>query len=81
MGVKEMLLEWTRFRVNCIKRSLAFDIDKKKRTASPAFGSEKILLDIDRHLDLYVKLSMNGVISNLMTAFALTTHNRVYCGN
>ena len=70
MGVKELLLEWTRFRVNCIKRSLAFDIDKKNERLHLLLGLEKILLDIDKAIRIIRETEHESeVISNLMDGF------------
>ena len=70
MGIKELLLEWTRFRVNCIKRSLAFDIDKKNERLHLLLGLEKILLDIDKAIRIIRETEHESeVISNLMDGF------------
>lgn len=47
LGVKEIIKEWSIFRIGCIKRQLAFDIQQKSEKLHLLRGLEKILLDID----------------------------------
>jgi len=47
LGVKDILKEWVKFRENCIKKSLQFDIDKKSAKLHELRGLEKVLIDID----------------------------------
>jgi DNA gyrase subunit A len=47
MGIREILSEWSKFRIECIKRQLAYDINKKSDRLHLLEGLEKILLDID----------------------------------
>lgn len=47
LGVKAILFEWLKFREECIKRSLNFDINKKSKKLHELRGLEKVLLDID----------------------------------
>ena len=48
MGVKELLSEWIKFRVVCLRRELGFELGKKKDKLHLLLGLGKILLDIDR---------------------------------
>ena len=47
LGVKDILKEWVKFREECIKKSLQFDIDKKSAKLHELRGLEKVLIDID----------------------------------
>ena len=48
LGVIGILEEWIRFRMNCLRRELTFDLGKKKEKLHLLLGLGKILLDIDK---------------------------------
>ena len=48
MGVGEILDEWTSWRMECIRRRVFFDLQKKRAKLHLLQGLGKILLDIDR---------------------------------
>ena len=48
MGVIEILQEWIKFRMECCRRELNFDLKKKKDKLHLLLGLGKILLDIDK---------------------------------
>ena len=72
MGVREILNEWSAFRIECVKRRTYFDLNKKRDRLHLLRGLEKILLDIDKA----VKIIRNTeeemqVIPNLMAGFGI----------
>ncbi len=70
LGVSDILCEWLRFRKNCIKRSLRFDIDKKSDKLHLLRGLEKILLDIDKAVHIVRETEEDEmVVPNLMKGF------------
>ncbi len=70
LGVNDILSEWLRFRKNCIKRSLRFDIDKKSDKLHLLRGLEKILLDIDKAIKIVRETEEDEmVVPNLMKGF------------
>jgi len=70
LGVKEILHEWTLFRINCIKRQLVFDIDKKSDKLHLLKGLKKILLDIDKAIKIIRGTEQDSeVVPNLMKGF------------
>ncbi|MDD4688991.1 MAG: DNA gyrase subunit A [Eubacteriales bacterium] len=72
MGIKEILQEWTAFRIECIRRQLAFDIDKKSKRLHLLEGLEKILLDIDKAIKIIRETELEAdVIPNLMKGFSI----------
>jgi len=72
MGIKEILGEWVRFRVNCIKNSVRFDIDKKSAKLHLLTGLKKILLDIDKAISIIRHTEREeDVIPNLMDGFGI----------
>ena len=48
LGICELLNEWIRFRLGCVKRELSFDLKKKQDKLHLLLGLGKILLDIDK---------------------------------
>ncbi|MBE7012151.1 MAG: topoisomerase IV [Ruminococcaceae bacterium] len=72
LGVNDILCEWLRFRKNCIKRSLRFDIDKKSDKLHLLKGLEKILLDIDKAIKIVRETEEDEmVVPNLMKGFKI----------
>jgi len=73
MGITEILQEWTTFRTGCIKRQLAYDIEKKGEKLHLLEGLAKILLDIDKAIKIIRETPKESqVIPNLMTGFTIT---------
>lgn len=71
-GVKELLNEWISFRIECIKRRVAFTLDKKKKQLHLLKGLSKILLDIDKAIKIIRETeSESDVIPNLMIGFGI----------
>ncbi|MEA4816552.1 MAG: DNA topoisomerase (ATP-hydrolyzing) subunit A [Lachnospiraceae bacterium] len=72
LGIKEILYEWSRFRVASIKRMTAFDIEKKSEKLHLLMGLSKILLDIDKAIRI-IRNTENekDVVPNLMSGFAI----------
>lgn len=72
LGVNDILCEWLRFRKNCIKRSLKFDIQKKSNKLHLLLGLEKILLDIDKAVKIVRETEEDAqVVPNLMKGFGI----------
>ena len=72
MGIREILSEWSKFRIGCIKRQLEFDINKKSERLHLLQGLEKILLDIDKAIKIIRETEEEEmVIPNLMSGFGI----------
>lgn len=70
LGVRDLLKEWTRFRMGCIRRRLQFDIDKKSKQLHLLQGLEKLLLDIDKAIRIIRNTEAEAdVVPNLMSGF------------
>ena len=70
LGVRGILGEWVRFRITCVKRRLAFDIEKKSDRLHLLEGLAKILLDIDKAVSIIRHTELeNMVVPNLMKGF------------
>lgn len=70
LGVKEIIREWTTFRISCIKRQIAYDIEQKSQRLHLLKGLEKILLDIDKAVQIVRETKKDkDVVPNLMAGF------------
>lgn len=72
MGVRELLLEWLSFRVDCVRRRIRFDITKKTEQLHLLYGLRKILLDLDKAIKIIRETEVDAdVIPNLMSGFGI----------
>ena len=72
MGVKEILSEWTAFRVDCVKRRVYFNLEKAKERYHLLKGLQKILLDIDKAIKIVRETAEEkDVVPNLMIGFGI----------
>lgn len=70
LGVNGILNEWIRFRMDCVRNSIRFDIDKKGKQLHLLTGLKKILLDIDKAIAIIRHTERDeDVIPNLMEGF------------
>ncbi len=71
-GVKELLEEWTKFRLNCVTRRINFSLNKKRKQLHLLKGLSKILLDIDKAIKIVRETeSESDVVPNLMIGFGI----------
>ncbi|MDR2073873.1 MAG: topoisomerase IV [Oscillospiraceae bacterium] len=72
LGVKRIILEWIDFRTKAVRRRLDFDLCKKKDKLHLLLGLSKIILDIDRAIEIIRNTEEESlVLPNLMVAFSL----------
>lgn len=72
MGVREILSEWTAFRVECVKRRVYFDLAKAREKFHLLEGLSKILLDIDKAIRIVRETAEEKeVVPNLMIGFGI----------
>lgn len=72
MGVREILDEWTAWRVECIRRRVYFDLTKKQEKLHLLRGLGRILLDIDKAIAIIRDTELEAdVIPNLMMGFGI----------
>ncbi|MBQ3023499.1 MAG: topoisomerase IV [Clostridia bacterium] len=70
LGVRDILKEWIKFRTECIRRMLNFEIAKKSDRLHLLQGLEKILLDIDKAIYIVRNTPEDAmVVPNLMAGF------------
>lgn len=72
LGVKSILLEWVDFRLECIRRRINFNLEKKRKQLHLLKGLSKILLDIDKAIKIVRETeSESEVVPNLMIGFGI----------
>jgi len=72
MGVGEILEEWTAWRMDCVRRRVYYDLNKKKEKLHLLKGLESILLDIDRAIEIIRGTELEAdVVPNLMLGFGI----------
>jgi DNA gyrase subunit A len=72
LGVVPIIKEWIKFRLECLKRELRFDLKKKKDKLPLLLGLGKILLDIDKAIKIIRHTEKEeDVIPNLMSGFGI----------
>ena len=72
MGVRELLEEWTAFRIECVRRRTYFDLTKKQEKLHLLKGLAAILLDIDKAIKIVRETDEEAeVVPNLMIGFGI----------
>jgi DNA gyrase subunit A len=72
MGVAEILEEWTYWRLDCVRRRIYFQAQKKKDRLHLLKGLERILLDIDKAVEIIRHTELESeVVPNLMIGFGI----------
>lgn len=72
MGVREILIEWTAFRMECVQRRTYFELQKKKEKLHLLEALSKILLDIDKAIRIIRETESEAdVVPNLMIGFGI----------
>ncbi len=72
LGVRGILRNWISFRMDCTKRRLIFDAEKKEARLHLLLGLEKILLDIDKAIYIVRNTEEDSqVVPNLMEGFGI----------
>lgn len=71
VGTWEAIDYWLKWRKDCIVKGLIYDTNKMKEQLHLLKGLEKVLLDIDRAIELIRISPEETLISNLMMAFEI----------
>ena len=72
LGIGEILEEWTAWRIDCIKRRIYFQIQRKEDRLHLLKGLERILLDIDKAIAIIRETELESeVVPNLMIGFGI----------
>ena len=79
LGVKEILVEWIKFRMNCVVRELKHELGKKEDKLELLLGLAKILLDIDKAIKIIRNTEKeDDVVPNLAAGFDLSQKQAEY---
>ncbi len=70
LGVRGILKHWIDFRIDCTRRRLVFDAEKKEARLHLLLGLREILLDIDKAIEIVRNTEEDAmVVPNLMAGF------------
>ncbi len=73
LGVLDILREWIKFRTECLKREMQFDLKKKQDKLHLLLGLASIFLDIDKAIRIIRSTAKEEeVVKNLMDGFGLS---------
>ncbi len=79
LGIKSILKHWKEFRISCIRNQVIFDINKINARLHLLRGLEKVLLDIDKAIEIIRNTERDElVIANLMQAFEIVEDQADY---
>lgn len=79
LGVRDILREWTAFRIESVKNRIAFDINKKSEKFHLLAGLAKILVDIDKAIAIIRHTEQETlVLPNLMEGFSIDEKQAEY---
>lgn len=72
LGVTDILNEWIAFRIECVRRRVYFELQKKKDKLHLLYGLKEILLDIDKAVRIVRETEEEKeVVPNLMIGFGI----------
>ncbi len=72
MGIREILDEWTAWRMESIRRRVYHELEKKKEKLHLLHGLGRILLDIDKAIEIIRSTELESeVVPNLMMGFGI----------
>jgi len=72
MGVREILDEWSAWRIDSVRRRVYYELTRKKEKLHLLKGLGKILLDIDKAIRIIRETELEAdVIPNLMIGFGI----------
>ena len=72
MGIREILEEWTAWRMDCVRRRVFFELQRKREKLHLLQGLQRILLDIDKAIEIIRNTELESeVVPNLMMGFGI----------
>ncbi len=81
LGIKEILDEWLLFRIECIRKATLYDIKSKEKELHVLLGLEKVLLDIDKAIEIIRLSEEDEVINKLISYFDIDSYQAEYVSN
>lgn len=72
LGIRDIIREWSIYRIDCVKRRVAFELNEKRKKLHLLEGLKKILLDIDKAVTIVRNTEEDkDVVPNLMKGFEI----------
>src|SRR5690606_35962909 len=71
LGTDDILLKWMQFRAKTIKRVKEYELEGNNKKLHVLYGLQKVLLDIDKAIDIIKNSEDSAMISNLQKAFSV----------
>ena len=82
LGVRDIIKNWCNFRIECVSRSLRYDIKEKSDKLHLLEGLKKILLDIDKAISIIRGTEEDSmVVPRLMEGFGIDEIQAEYVAN
>ena len=82
LGVKALLDEWIKFRINCLRREFTYELEKDREKLHLLEGLASILLDIDKAIKIIRETKQDkDVIGNLMKGFDIDEGQAEFIAN
>ncbi|HFD2033396.1 TPA: DNA gyrase subunit A [Clostridium perfringens] len=81
LGIKDILNEWINFRIDCIRKATLFDIESKRKELHVLLGLEKVLLDIDKAVEIIRNSKEENMIDDLISYFNIDKIQANYVSN
>ena len=79
LGIRGILVEWIRFRTECLTREFNYELAKKNARLHLLLGLGKILLDIDKAVKIVKETEKDeDVVPNLMAGFGIDKEQAEY---
>lgn len=78
LGVQEIIVEWTKWRLNTVKRGLSNELAQMKEKLHLLQGLEKVLLDIDKTIEIIRFSPDDKIESSLMEYFSIDKTQAAY---
>lgn len=79
LGVREIIEEWTAWRVECVRRKTYYLLQKRKEKLHLLKGLGRILLDIDKAIKIIRETDSDAeVVPNLMIGFGIDEQQAEY---
>lgn len=81
LGIKQILDEWLKFRREVIVNAMKYDIDKQTKELHLLLGLEKILLDIDKTIDIIKNSEEDLIMEKLIWEFDIDKEQAEHVSN
>lgn len=80
-GTNKIIEKWVEWRRECVRKGVRFDLERLKEKLHRLSGLEKILLDIDRCVEIIRKSKEEDIDNNLQKEFNIDSIQADYISN